>query len=325
MFLNFTSVLWAPQIWLYWVYWTLFMSNNAVFMDLEAVIGTPTPPCMTYEAKKEAVFADPSDVSGWYGPGAYLAWLFTVYVGSISSIWNSGNSKEDSNAVTSGEKDEDAIDGELLAALTYPAIAILDIIYRLIRCKVDPTLDASMLVLCVGTFAISTTRRLASPPDMETWTNGDFFPSGKREWTISIFLLTCHAIIQGTVGEPYHSYKLMVTIYALAMGSILYTSFRTERLMDLYPYRKNERASQMGRVAVFVLLQVVFFIVIGYTRHNVMPRTGAKLSDLDQCATLITVVVATIFTRRKAIMEAMQQLQVLGAGFRRVRSVPSDW
>ena len=157
---------------------------------------------MTYEAKKEAVFADPSDVSGWYGPGAYLAWLFTVYVGSASSIWNSRKTDSGTDAEISRKKNQDTIDGELLAALTYPAVCMLDIMYRLIRCKVDPTLDASMLVLFVGTFAISTARRLAFPPNIEDMARGDLFPSGKREWTISIFLAISHSIIYGTVGEP---------------------------------------------------------------------------------------------------------------------------
>ncbi|KAF1979252.1 hypothetical protein BU23DRAFT_642589 [Bimuria novae-zelandiae CBS 107.79] len=125
LFLNFTSVLWAPQNWFYWLQWIFMASENPTFVDVEPMIGNPSPPCLTYEAKKEAVGADPGDVSGWYGPGAYLAWLFTIYVASVSSIWNTNISSNTYEVPTDQKKDEVATEGVLLAALIYPAIALL--------------------------------------------------------------------------------------------------------------------------------------------------------------------------------------------------------
>lgn len=325
LFLNFTSVLWAPQNWLYWLQWVLMSTENPTFIDVSSLVGDPAPACMTYVEKKDAVAADPSDVSGWYGPGAYLAWLFTVYLGSMSSIWDSEERPGRDDGSEIERKDEDAIDGELLAALTYPAVAVLDIMYRLIRCKVDPTLNAAMLVVFASLLTIGTSRRLTSPPDVDKWASGDMFPSGKRQWTLSIFLIVCHCIVFGTLAEPYNDVKIFVTVYSLAFGCILYSAIKTQRKMDRYPYRVEENRPRVERCVAFGVLQGVFLVVIGATRGTVLPRTGARITDLDQCATLVTVVVATAFSRRESIMRCVRKFQVRVKGLRRRRLLPADW
>ncbi|KAK4169699.1 hypothetical protein QBC43DRAFT_306553 [Cladorrhinum sp. PSN259] len=50
-----------------------------------------------------------ANVSGWYGPVAYLSWLITAYAASVSSIWHS------SCSVTSDASD--ALDPDLLLTL----------------------------------------------------------------------------------------------------------------------------------------------------------------------------------------------------------------
>ena len=326
LFLNFTSVLWAPQNWLFWLQWVLMFGENPTFVDISPLVGNPAPACLTYSEIKEAVNADASDVSGWYGPGAYLAWLFTLYVGSIKSIWNGEERNRGDDKTKPEQKDKDAIDGELLASLTYPAVAILDIMYRLIRCKVDPTLDASMLVIFVSVLSLGTARRLASPPDADKWANGDImFPSGKRQWTVSTFLVICHCIVFGTIAESFNDLRILATVYSLAFGCILYSAVKSERKMDRHPYRVEEVRPRLERTIAFIVFQGIFLMAVGASRGSVMPRTGSRLSDLDQCATLITVIVATIFSSRAGIMKWAQTFQPRVAGFRRLRPVPASW
>ncbi|KAK7183130.1 hypothetical protein PSPO01_10677 [Paraphaeosphaeria sporulosa] len=141
--------------------------SGGFWVDVDPLVSTMTSTYLSYAEKQVTVQADAGEVSGWYGPGAYLAWLSTLYMLSLSSIWHA-NYNNSSDAMRRYEREENgAIDGEFLAALTYPTVAILDLLYRFIRCKVNPTLDAAMLLLLTGSFTLCTARGLASPPDLD--------------------------------------------------------------------------------------------------------------------------------------------------------------
>ncbi|KAL5412274.1 hypothetical protein PMIN04_009923 [Paraphaeosphaeria minitans] len=283
-----------------------------------------TSPCLSYAEKQIAVQADAYEVSGWYGPGAYLAWLFTLYVSSLSSIWHA-NYNNHSDAVRKQDKfDNDAIDGEFLAVLAYPTVAILDLLHRFIRCKVDPTLDAAMLVILIGTFTMCTARRFASLPDLDKWVDGDYFPSGSRQWMLSIFLQLGHSLNCETLAEPYVSGGFTITVYALLLLNILHSCIKVERLRDRYPYRFFEKRPRVKRLVMFVLLQMAFWLGLGVTRKSVFPRTGASLLDLDQCATLVTVIVATIFARRTRVLDWLKHVWLRFSGFRLVQPHPVE-
>lgn len=81
-------------------------------------------------AEKEAAVSGPPDgASGWYGPGAYLAWLLAAYTAALSSIWHSKCAEENEDA-------GHVLDGEMLAAIFYPSVAVLDLLSRFIRCQI---------------------------------------------------------------------------------------------------------------------------------------------------------------------------------------------
>ncbi|KAL5371584.1 hypothetical protein DPSP01_014164 [Paraphaeosphaeria sporulosa] len=326
LFWDLTAVLWAPQNWIYWLQWTAMATSGGVYIDVDALVANPSPPCLSYAEKKTQVEADASDVSGWYGPGAYLAWLFTVYVSAFSSIWHADGIDKSTDVVAEDDApgqellNDDAIDGEFLAALTYPAIAILDILYRFSRCRVDPTLDAALLVVLTAILTLSTARRLASPPDMDKWVAGDIFPTGPRQWILSVFLVVGHSLVFSITGEPYFSWRLVLTVYLLALANVVHSTIKIERLMDRHPYRIDEKRPRWERIAVFMVFQIVFMVVLGVTQKSVFPRTGASLSDMDQCATLITVIVATIFARRAKVLDWVNSVRLRLAGFRPVQT-----
>lgn len=325
LFLDLTAVLWAPQNWIYWLQWLAMTASGGVYIDVGPLVSNPKPQCLSREEKVAAVGADADVVSGWYGPGAYLAWLFTVYVSSLSAIWNADYSDGSDKQEPERAEDDNGIDGELLASLTYPAVAMLDILYRFIRCKVDPSLNAAMLVVLAGVFSIGTTRRLVAAPDLDEWAGGQFFPSGPRQWILSVFLVVGHSLIWSTMAEPYNDWKIVTAIYAIALGNILHSSITIERVMDRYPYRiAKVKRPRMERVAVFLGFQAIFLVVVGTTRKSIFPQTGASLSDLDQCAALVTIVVATMYAHRMRLWDWVQQARVRLSGFRPVQSNPSE-
>jgi len=316
-FLALTSVLWAPQEWLYWLQLVLLTSDNPTWVDVDTLIGSdPAGPCLTREEKRNAISGSAEDVSGWYGPGAYLAWLVTANVASISAIWNAEQQRA---------RKQKEMEGELLAALMYPTIAMLDLLYRFIRCKVDPTLNASMLVIIASLVTLGSARRLEWRLAYSQTVNveDDMFPSGPRAWTMSVFLVLCHTVLWATLGEPYLDIKLFSVLYSLAIVVLMYSEIRVETLKDVYPYRTEEFRPRHERIAVFILVQVVFLIVLGTTQHSIFPSTGSKLSDLDQMATLLTVLFATIFSRTKRIFNWIQNVRRRSAGFSRL-SPPED-
>jgi hypothetical protein len=103
---------------------------------MDMFIGSnPAGPCLTQSEKKEAVSGPATSVSGFYGPGKNLAWLLTTFIASLSLTCHS--------KCHEGCNHEE---GELLVALMYPLIVLVDILYRLIRCKLDPSINATVLV-----------------------------------------------------------------------------------------------------------------------------------------------------------------------------------
>lgn len=324
LFWSLTPVQWAPQNWIYWLQWTVMTASGGVYIDVEPLVSNTTAKCLSNTEKEIAVQADAGDVSGWYGPGAYLAWLFTLYASALSSIWHANYNNSDDSVRRHERADDGTIDGEFLAALAYPTVAVLDILYRFIRCKVDPTMDAAMLVIITSVFTMSIARRLVSPPDLDKWANGEFFPSGPRQWMLSIFLVLGHSLVWETLTEPYTSWRLTITVYVLLFLNILHSCIKVERLMDRYPYRVEEKRPRFERLAVFALLQIAFFIGVGLTRRSIFPRTGASLFDLDQCATLVTVIVATVFAKRTKVMGWIKQALLRLSGYHRVQSRPVE-
>jgi hypothetical protein len=265
--------------------------------------------CLDYAAVNGAVSVPPTDVSGWYGPGAFLAWLLTTYTYCISAIWRAKKSEQPGRVET--------VEVELLAAVMYPAVAILDILYRLIRCKVDPTLNAAMIVVFTSTITLGVSWRLCWQLQREdTWFefDRDYFPSGPQGWIVSVFRILCHTLIIGTIGEPWSDWRLVITVYVLAFLNLLYSEIVTETKMDVHPYTVEASRPRLERIGVFVGIQIIFTIVSGATRHTILPQSGASLADLDQWATLATVIVATVFSKRGRFENIGTRI----AGFRRV-------
>jgi hypothetical protein len=154
--------------------------------------------------------------------------------------------------------------------------------------------------------------------------DGNWFPSSLRGWILSIFLVFCHTIVNATIGEPYNDLKLLATTYSLGAFAIVYSSIKVRRLSDTYPYYLVEPRPRPGRVAMLVLMQIVFFTILGTTRHSIFPDTGSKFSDMGQGATLFTVMFTTTFARRTRLLGWISNIRRRIAGFTPLRSGPEE-
>lgn len=101
--LTLTPTLWAPREWVATL--SASLSEQPVYIDDETMKAwsrlDSDGRCKTWAEKKEAILDPAASASGWYGPGAYLAWLITAYVTALSTIWHSKCSRQHPDDVRS--------------------------------------------------------------------------------------------------------------------------------------------------------------------------------------------------------------------------------
>ncbi|PLB53607.1 hypothetical protein P170DRAFT_142 [Aspergillus steynii IBT 23096] len=129
--LTLTPTLWSPREFLFFQSLTL---REAPLLDDDTYqcwrLQDAAGRCQSWQQKREATSGPVSVVSGWYGPGAYLAWLLTAFMTAISAILGAD--------CAPSRADAHRQDGELLLTLIYPLIAMADVVLRLARCQIDP-------------------------------------------------------------------------------------------------------------------------------------------------------------------------------------------
>lgn len=303
LFLNFTPVLWAPQNWLYWLQ-TVIMYQGG-YVDVEPLVGNSTQ-CKTYHEKKEAISGPTTNVSGYYGPGAYLAWLLTAYVASMSSIWHS--------KLSATYNEENFMDGEVLAAIAYPLIAVCDVLYRLFRCRLDPGMNAALFVISSATLMFSSAARL-SWQDNDGGITDDIFPAKTRGWIwISVSILG-HSLIIGTIGEPYNNLTMTITMWPILAFIILYSGFTVEVIRDHYPYHNDMFRPPLERTVVFSLCYIVYVSILAGKGHSIIPATNVKMTDMDQLGPFLGTIFTLLFFRRASISEFISYIRQRRAGF----------
>ncbi|KAK3387818.1 hypothetical protein B0H63DRAFT_470974 [Podospora didyma] len=350
LFLSLTPVLWAPYNWLFWLSMISAdgVPNFAVLSDdalLGNTIGNLDPPgrCMSRAEKINATLSTSVDeVSGWYGPGAYLAWLVTAYVASFGSIWQSkcarsealrekdrereGRADEFWSMLSlprfdsgSTEEPENVLDGETLAALLYPLIALCDVLVRFIRCKIDPGINAAVFVLFSALMIFGPTSRLSWQVDGVD-NDLDFLPKTNRSWAWKFSGFMIHGVIITIIGEPYsYALELLIPVYVMLFALMLYSLFAGEFLSESYPYRGAVYRPRAERCLMFGLLQVVFFSVAYGKIGTVWPVTGSSLSELDQAGTLCVTVLTLLYLKLDGIRSLVSGIKHRLSGFRQVR------
>ncbi|RAL13343.1 uncharacterized protein BO97DRAFT_423552 [Aspergillus homomorphus CBS 101889] len=253
--------------------------------------------CMTTTQKRDAVSADVDNVSGWYGPGAYLSWLVTGYVAACSSIWGS--------KISAHNPHSRRLDGEVLFTLAYPMIATFDILARLITCKIDPGINAALFVLISSIMIVSPLSRLSWQWDGEAVDTESILPKCTRGWWMSGVRFVMHTVLYAILGEPYGYTDLVLAVYGVLLLIMFASEIHGEVLSETYPYRKTVYLGRAKRLVLFGVVQAVWVVVLAARKGYVWPRTSASLWDLDQVAGLAVTVCALAYSRWDGIKDAV--------------------
>lgn len=336
LFLSLTPTLWNPTNWLSCLMFGLQAASEFSYMpDLDLIESLHNSDvsgrCLSF-AEKENATAGPVDVvSGFYGPGTYLAWLVTAYVAAFSSIWHSkcAPSEERRERDAAGEGSEyfslpwwgsqesaDALDAEMAMALLYPLMALGDVFIRLVRCKIDPQMSAAVFVLFSALMIFGPTSRLSwqkdgVEPELE------IFPRTKRSWAWKFSGFLIHGFVITLIGEPYaYTVELVIPVYVMLLVLTFFSLIRGERLSETYPYRTTAYWSRVVRIVVFTMMQIIFFSVALGKIGSLVPLTGSSLWDFDQIATLGMAIVTLMFFRTQSVGSLVSSIRHRLAGFR---------
>ncbi|KAE8381706.1 hypothetical protein BDV26DRAFT_289132 [Aspergillus bertholletiae] len=304
LLLVLTPTLWGPRLW-FTVLGTSLTEQPLYLGDTVMDAWSQRDSdgrCKTWSEKREAITNSASSASGWYGPGAYLAWLITAYATALSSIWHSKCSQS--------HPDVDSLDVEMLLTIGYPLVALGDVLLRLIRCQIDPGMTAAVLVLLSTLTIIGPLTRLSWQEDgVELEIDQPSFPQTAKEWTWKTIRFLCHTVVYAILAEPYVDPRILITVYVLLFVSLLYSGVYGEALLDKDPYRQVVYRPRRERVAAFCIVQLIFNVVLFSMSHSIWPKTDASLLDLDQIAGLCLTTATLVYSRREGIISLVKRLK----------------
>lgn len=317
LFLSLTPALWAPENWLWWM--SFAIEGAGLYLPsaiTDEYSGSQEGRCMSYADVNAAVSGPVDQVSGWYGPGAYLAWLVTAYAAAFSSIWHSKCAPKN--------KESAVLDGEILAALSYPVVALLDTVVRLIRCRMDPGINAAVFVLFSSLTILGPASRLSWQETVDGHQTTEFddmiLPPSRRSWAWKLCGFLIHGVIVSIIGEAYaYTTQLVVPLYVLLFALMLYSHIHGEVRMETYPYTRTVYRPRAERLAVFCLLQVIFGLVAYFKTGSFFPPSASRLMELDQAATFVSVVGVLLFLRGSEVVPLFAELRHRLAGFMPLR------
>ncbi|KAE8135921.1 hypothetical protein BDV38DRAFT_250711 [Aspergillus pseudotamarii] len=304
LLLVLTPTLWGPRLW--FALLGASMTEQPVYLG-DTVMNTMSQQdsdgqCKTWTEKREAILNSASSASGWYGPGAYLAWLITAYATALSTIWHSKCSE--------GHPDVNKLDAEILLTIGYPLVALGDVLLRLVRCQIDPGMTAAVFVLVSTLTVIGPLTRLSWQEDgVEVEIDPPNFPRTVKEWTWKTFRFLCHTVVYAILFEPYLESRVMLAVYVLLFVTVLYSGIYGEARFDKYPYRRIVYRPRGERMVVFCVVQLVFNIVLFSVSRSVWPKTDASLLDLDQAAGVFLTTSTLVYSRREGIMAFVKWLR----------------
>jgi hypothetical protein len=264
--------------------------------------------CMTRNETLAAVLAPEANVSGLYGPGAYMTWLLTSWAAAISSIAHAKCASNNPQRLD--------VDLELIGVIAYPFVACMDIIIRIIRCKIDASLTAAVFVVVASLTILSPMKRLSIQREgselFELFEDSSRFLQNKRLHMLRIPRWMGYGVLLAIIQEPYVNTNALITLWSLLFFVILYSGLvgESEYVNGHFtsPYRPWKE-----RVAVFCLVQIIFSIVLVTTgNRSFWPVTSTSLYDLDQATTLLVGIVTLVVSRRTIM--GVVRTKLLGHG-----------
>ncbi len=300
--LQLTKTLWNPSaLSMFLAFATGFSSPMDVFPSSPGEQGR----CMTYNETRAAI-SSTSDVGGFYGPGAYLAWLITAWAAAISSIAGA--------KLASSNPERLELDLELIAVVSYPLIAAFDVIWRLLRCKIDATMAAASSVIITSLAIVSPLTRLSVQTDgknlMDWIENPIALLENKRWFTLVILRSIGHGTVCSIIGEPYTNSCAIITLWILLFFAIIYSGLTSGERYIKDKFLQQTYRPWQERVAFFCMVQIILGVVLVTTgNRSFWPLTSASFWDLDQATTVLVAVVNLVLSRKSVISGVLKYLR----------------
>lgn len=211
--------------------------------------------------------ADLTNVSGLYGPGAYLAWYITSLSVSVATAFHATSTPPNSR--------HDKLDADIIAVAAYPIIAAGDIFIRSNRPPIDAAAMAAAVhvvllgasISCICVFHTSMAAISPAPMRCLIWT-----------FTWVICLAAWGRGMQFGLDKPSFIFHV-----------ISFYTFFTLFFHFSLSLRQNQKPTLIGGLSrIFMLTIFPGLVQVPFTREIPAPLSEAKLRDLDQAAALGT-------------------------------------
>lgn len=272
------------------------------------------------------------DVSGFYGPGSYIAWLITVASTMLRHEMREYMYVPDETALDiSRLKQIRQIDSEMIAVVAYALVSIGDLTFRITTHDYSPATSAAITVV----FITTQVSWLSARPSRN---------SGSAHWrtnprSAAWFVIACLASIplcvmaSGLLGPGFGNERLSVQISQMSMsffftgGAIsswaLVSVHVATSISAVWSFRLSFKAGRKIDTILAILgliddlLRVSFFVLMFFAAgailwtvrqslnsmecnrswmQSLLPTSSAKLSDLDQAAVLGATIAAVAWS-----------------------------
>lgn len=222
---------------------------------------------------------DFTNVSGFYGPGAVLAWLLTTVHTILSYL-----------------KEKKIDQAGFTAIFAYASVAAIDIILRLSRGEHDPQYDAATTVCIYSTLLAMICLN---------WTGERHLPldiSPKKRLWMLLFIVSVIPTLISYFVPCFSMIGFAKACPILTIGISYYASPQSKEDSILF--------SAFVSVINWVLSYFVFVVYSGFWTDYItcsndygvlemrfaFPRTASKLSDLDQAAALGAAILGAVYS-----------------------------
>jgi hypothetical protein len=250
--------------------------------------------------------SDPAvaNVSGYYGPGSYLAW----YITAVSAMYPHevlvyARFLELRGAEQRHPCQNHLLSGATIATIAYPAVAIVDLAIRSLRMDLGPSADAAQCVTCASWWLSAacitsecikwrSTGRLNWTTRTVAWVS--LLLASSFSLVITRCVLRPNTLVVGPIVNQWTT--LLVSLYILISLNTL------AKEVD----KKNSH-QPMRTILLWTIPAPIGFAAFSISlkfpspdNSHIMfipfPVTAAKLSDLDQAAAVGTALVAVCIT-----------------------------
>lgn len=272
-----------------------------------------------------------ANVSGYYGPGSFVAWHITAASAVYSYEWHIYCQYLGLRERKMDQSPKVALDITLLGTIVYPAVAIVDLAIKVANRDFGPSADAAACV-AVTSWWLSAACTTA---EFVQWRSTGQLNLRSRPFAWAGLLLSGGIVLLVTqYASPNGSLSLglIVNHWAIPLCE-LYFWIMLSGLLKSADIRRSEHLTQKFVMSIIPAFGAFLTLCLGLKRSpdshgNIVsipfPITSSRLNDLDQIAAVGTAVVAVSITtfldhikhhkNTKAVEDSQEMWPILGNG-----------